>query len=58
MPNSDYKDIKIFAGHRKNGATICNIYSFLWEKNEGETCKNEHDARIRIVKKALTPFSI
>lgn len=28
------------------------------EKNEGETCKNEQDARIRIIKKALTPFSI
>ena len=32
MPNSDYKDIKIFAGHRKNGATICNIYFFCEKK--------------------------
>jgi len=35
MSNSDYKDIKIYAGHRKNGATICNIYNFC-EKNEGK----------------------
>ena len=31
---------------------------FCEKKNEGETCKNGHEARIRIVKKALTPFSI
>ena len=34
------------------------IFIIFCEKNEEETCKNEHDARIRIVKKALTPFSI
>lgn len=29
MSYSDYKDIKINVDHRKNGATICNIYNFL-----------------------------
>jgi len=34
------------------------IFIIFCEKNEGETCKFEQDARIRIVKKALTPFLI
>ena len=34
------------------------IFIIFCEKNKGKTCKNGQDARIRIIKKALTPFPI
>ena len=34
------------------------IFMIFCEKNEGATCKNEQDARIRIKKKALTPHLV
>lgn len=29
MSYFDHKDIKIIVDHRKNGATICNIYNYI-----------------------------
>ena len=39
LPNSDLKVIKIIANYRRNVATICNIYDYLWENQVFDATK-------------------
>lgn len=47
---SDYKDIKIFADYRCNGAIICNIYNFCdQQKGLNADLKSAYNKYCRVI---------